>query len=107
MSHTTENTARSTGKDLDAETYRTSFGPRTTSPSEAIITAVESLTGDPPETLPPLYDAISPDALDTLFQPGQRGTTPPDARLTFGYHAYQITVNATGLITIVSDERVK
>ena len=107
MSHTTENAARSIGNDTDTETYRTSFGPHSTSPSEAIVTAIASLTGDPLETLPPLYDAISPEALDTLFQPGRRGTTPPDACLTFSYLTYQITVNATGLISISSDERVE
>lgn len=100
MSHITETTAHVTGDNLDTDAYRTSFGTHATSPSEAIITAVASLTGDSIEVLPPLYDAISPDALDTLFQPDQGGTTPPDACLTFSYHAYQITVNATGLITI-------
>lgn len=100
MTHSTENPPASLDYDPDTETYCTSFGPDTHSPSNAIISAVASITGDTKQSLPPLHDTISATALDTLFQPARDGGTPPDAQLTFTYYNYSITVNATGRITL-------
>lgn len=100
MSRPTEHTVCSTGYDPDTDTYRTTFGPQARPPSEAIVTAVATLTDRPPRALPPLHDTIDIEALDTMFLSTQRGTTPPEARLSFTYYNHSVTVNATGVITV-------
>jgi hypothetical protein len=73
-------------------------------PSEAVVTAVAEASGravaggDGAEALDPLYDAIDPDALDTLFT-----TDGDDAGATaveFVYEGYEVTVAATDLVTL-------
>jgi len=72
----------------------------TESPSEAVVRAVAAVSGlDPvpgrsPDCLDPLYTAVDPDALDTLFRPGSLG------RVTFHYHGYEVTVDSDGRVLL-------
>lgn len=54
---------------------------------EAVLSAVAKQESVPPEKLePPLYEAIDPDALDSLFRNGT-------GRVTFEYSGYLVTVD--------------
>lgn len=67
---------------------------RKASPSKRVIRAVAQEEGiDIAEIEPPLYDAIDPDALDSLF----RDTT---GELTFTYMDYTIQVTSSGTVSI-------
>ncbi|WP_135819698.1 HalOD1 output domain-containing protein [Halostella litorea] len=77
-------------------------------PSEAVLTAVSTLSGDDviPEpgdggtrALPPLYDAVDPDALDSLLDDGSR-LTGFDGHVSFTYHGYEVTVHSHGYLTL-------
>ena len=56
--------------------------------STAVIEAVASEEGvDPVDLREPLFDAIDPNALETLFRNGA-------GRVTFEYHGYEVTVDS-------------
>lgn len=62
--------------------------------SQAVLSAVAIREGVDETELPePLYDAIDPDALNTLF----RNTT---GHVTFCYIDYIVTVESNGTVTI-------
>jgi hypothetical protein len=68
--------------------------------SYEIIEAIADAEGvDPLELSIPLYDAIHPEALDSLF----RDTT---GHLTFEYHDYLVTVDHEGTVEVASVEAV-
>lgn len=71
-------------------------------PSERIVEAVADAEGVDPLELPPLYDAVDPDAVDSLFAPQLRvGSVPShDAAVRFEYHGYVVRVAATGRISL-------
>ncbi|MFC4553584.1 MULTISPECIES: HalOD1 output domain-containing protein [Halorussus] len=85
----------------EIDAYVTSFGPGTP-PSEAIITTIADIQDCDPLELPPLPEVIAPDALDKIFQVSQGGGTPPEGQLIFQYCDHQITVKATGIVTLHS-----
>lgn len=68
---------------------------------EAVSTAVVEAVSEASETsvvdLPPLYESVDPDALDTLFS----GEQTPDC-LTFEYAGYLVTVH-DDYVLVVSD----
>ncbi|MFW6382637.1 MAG: HalOD1 output domain-containing protein [Haloferacaceae archaeon] len=68
-------------------------GVRTTV-SVRVVEAVASATGRDELTLPPLYDAVDPDALDTLTE----GTR--DVEISFVYAGYEVTVGSDGEVTL-------
>lgn len=70
-------------------------------PSEAVVNAVAALSERPvtpfesdgrERALPPLYEAIDPDALDSLFDGGEDGSA--DRAVTFRYSEYRVTVES-------------
>ncbi|WP_237560602.1 HalOD1 output domain-containing protein [Halostella litorea] len=75
--------------------------------SEAVVSAVTAVSGYEPvalpdgdgRVLPPLYDFVDPDALDTLL-----GRTPDDGpgadRLRFDYDEFEVTVEAAGTVRV-------
>jgi hypothetical protein len=70
----------------------------TLSPSEMVVHEVAEQEGVPPEALDqPLYDAIDPDALDSLF----RGET---GQISFEYHGYDVTVAHSGTVSLESTD---
>lgn len=73
---------------------------RTETPvSEAVVEAIAEADDVAPTALsPPLYWAIDPDALDSLFQPAAPGST--DGKVEFTYRGYAITVRDNGEIDV-------
>lgn len=75
-------------------------GPETTSavktgpPSKTIVRAVADVDDVDPTELPPLYEAIDPDALDAVF----RGRS--DGSVTFDYSGYTVTVRENAEVTV-------
>jgi hypothetical protein len=69
--------------------------------STTVISAVADATGAQPLDLPPLYEAINPDTLDSLFRPTDEGGGVPD-QITFTYSGYAVTVHGDG--TVIVDE---
>lgn len=64
-------------------------------PSQAIIDAVADAEETTPLALdPPLYEAVDPDALDTVFQDGTDGT------VSFSYHGYAVEVSSGGEVVV-------
>lgn len=69
--------------------------------SHAVLTAVADAEGvDPIDLDRPLYEAIDPDALDSLFRPD--GTPRTDGRVRFSYYGYEITVHADGRLELTA-----
>ena len=68
-------------------------------PVEAIIDAVAEATTVEPLELPPLYESIDPDALNTLFQQHE-GAVDSEAVLSFRIHHWNVFVRADGRIRV-------
>lgn len=68
--------------------------------SDAIVTAVAALRGEEPRTLEPLYDAVEPDALDSLVDHAQRADDAGAHELWFVYEGFDIGVRTDGEIRI-------
>lgn len=58
------------------------------SASHQIINVISKITGRPVETLPPLFESINPDAVNSLFSREDSGKV----LLTFTYCEHTITV---------------
>jgi len=73
-------------------------------PSTAVVTAVADAEGVDETDLPPLFHAIDPDALDSLFD--SRDEPPHATRTTgsisFHYHGYDVTVTANGRVEVTA-----
>ncbi|TYL40282.1 hypothetical protein CV102_01495 [Natronococcus pandeyae] len=73
--------------------------------SEAIVSAISSAEGidqlELADEYEPLYDAIDPTALDSLFH-SSGSTGRSVGTVTFEYAGYQITVDQTGQVTLAS-----
>lgn len=61
----------------------------------AVVIAMGAVQDTPPTELPPLYEAVNPDALETLFS---RQAGP--GRVTFRYCEHVVSVDADGQIEI-------
>lgn len=62
--------------------------------SERLVQAVATATDTDPLELPPLYDAVDPDALDAMVE------GMADGRVSFTYAGCEITVTAEGAISV-------
>ncbi|WP_126662714.1 HalOD1 output domain-containing protein [Haloterrigena salifodinae] len=71
-------------------------------PSLAIIERVAALDGTDPLSLPPLYDAVDPDALDSLFQSSSTDGPQTTGAVQFTYYGYDVRVDADGDIVVES-----
>lgn len=72
------------------------MSPENETVSERVIQAVATTSSADPLELPPLYDAVDPDALDSLV------TEMTDGEVVFAYAGYEVTVRSDG--TIMVDE---
>jgi len=68
--------------------------PENESVSERVIEAVATTSNADPLELPPLYDAVDPDALDALV------TGIADGKVMFAYAGYEVTLTSEGAVTI-------
>lgn len=80
--------------DEQHERYRVSYDPSVDDTSLAVVTAIGAASQTDPAQLPPLYDAIDPTALDTIFT-GER----TDCQVSFRYTDFDVTVSGTGVVT--------
>jgi hypothetical protein len=62
--------------------------------TEQVVAAVAAEKDVTELTLAPLYDAIDPDALESLFQAGATG------RVRFAYEGYDVTVHTDGEVDV-------
>lgn len=95
---TTDVDPESAGSNGDPETYRARFDDFE-SPSIAVASAVRDATDAEQPTTPPLYDAVDPDALDSLFCRAY-ATPPTHLRVSFRYLNCAITVRSSGEVTV-------
>ncbi|RKD97266.1 HalOD1 output domain-containing protein [Halopiger aswanensis] len=77
--------------------------------SFAVIAAVAEREGvDPTDIEPPeyeaLYDAINPEALDSLFAPRTDGTARTAGRVEFTYCDYHVVVTSDGDVEVHDDD---
>ncbi|NGM68362.1 hypothetical protein G6M89_04955 [Natronolimnobius sp. AArcel1] len=69
--------------------------------TEAVIDAVATATGISPIELPPLYDSVDPDALNTLFDRQREGSA---LEMGFFYSDYRIVVEGDGRVIVSATE---
>jgi hypothetical protein len=69
------------------------------SPAEAIITALADAAGVETVELPPLYDYVDFDALNSLFE-GHQTTIDADIILSFNVETWNVFVRADGRIRV-------
>lgn len=67
------------------------------SPSEAVVKAVAAAEGADPVTLPPLYEFVDPDALDTLIE---HHTRTEELVISFTIDTWNVFVRADGIIRV-------
>ena len=66
--------------------------------SEAVVERIANRKGVDPLELTPLYEAVDPDALDSLVTPGEGNDSA--LRIEFTYHGYELRVTGDGVIHI-------
>jgi hypothetical protein len=82
------------------ETYRTVYDRnRQESLTMTVLTAVSAVAGVDETALPPLFDTVSPDALEGIFEPTQNSQRSR-GRLTIPYAGFLVTIHADGEITL-------
>lgn len=69
-------------------------------PSVAVVEAVATWRDVDITELPPLYDAIDPDALDNLVAHWDRGRTHPDRQIRFEYDGVTVLLDGDGQLAI-------
>ena len=70
--------------------------------SLSIIERIATLEETDPITLPPLYDAIDPEALDSVVDSSTASSSRSPATVRFSYCGYDVLVRRDGEITISS-----
>lgn len=84
----------------ETDEYVTTFDPDAGErASEAVITAVAAVAGRKPVDLPPLYEAVDPDALDSLVAHARRTGTGTH-ELWFTYDEFDVGVRSDGRLRI-------
>lgn len=78
------------------EIYETEIDDR--EPSEAVLDVISAIHDVEPANLTPLYEAIDPDALDSLCSNENLGAYPT---VRFKYEGLIVTVSASNTITAV------
>ncbi len=72
------------------------------SPSTAVVETVARASNRDPTATNPLYNAIDPDALDSLC--GSTDTSTPDEHVSveFAFEGYEVRVDSVGTIELMS-----
>lgn len=77
------------------DVFHVSYDPTNEEVTEVVIRSVAVIHNADPADLPPLGDAVDPDALSALFGPGSEGFSA-DAQVTFVYEDLEITIDSDG-----------
>ncbi|MBZ6495330.1 HalOD1 output domain-containing protein [Natrinema longum] len=89
------------GPEANASRYVTTFDPEAGErASDAIVTAVAAIVGTDSVDLPPLYDAVDPEALDSLVEHAQRMEDAGTHQVWFTYESFDVGVRTDGEIRI-------
>jgi hypothetical protein len=90
-----------TGQDTPAETYRAVHDwSENRALSTTVVLAVRRVLETPETELPPLYEHVDPDALDSLFASINSEQVRADGRLTFPYAGLLVAIEADGAIRL-------
>lgn len=81
-------------------TYRVRFDATDRLATEAVISTVSAATGVDVLELPPLYDAVDPDALCSLFSPSSGRSRRFRGSVAFAYADCLVTVDGRGTIEV-------
>lgn len=74
-------------------------------PSQSVVRIVAERKGVAPEELSvPLFDAVDPEALDTIVRSTRAGRNRSPVRITFSYYGYDVEVSSDGSVTVSSAE---
>jgi hypothetical protein len=84
--------------DIASNSYRAQYDYETTTPSMAVVDLVHTITDEPPTELPPLYDAVDPEALNALV--GRSAGKSGQCTVTFSYRTLLITVRDDGEVVV-------
>ena len=72
--------------------------------SERVVTGVATLEGTDPVELPPLFDAIDPDALASIFAVSASGARRTGTvEFTYADHRVQVSFDETGDTVVTID----
>lgn len=73
--------------------------------TESVTTALHDATGTDETDLEPLYTAVDPDALDSLFGPQGDGTPrDTEGHVVFDYGPYRVRVESDGTALVYESE---
>lgn len=74
------------------------------SPSSAVVERVAAREGvDPTDLDVPLFDAIDPDALDSIVRSSDPDRDDGLGTVRFAYYGYEVTVRADGTVRVAAD----
>lgn len=65
---------------------------------EAVVAAIAEAASTDPLSIDPIFDAVDPDALESLFGPGSR-----DVTLRFSHEGFTVEVDGGGTIRVVPE----
>lgn len=91
---------RSSSVDHAYQEHRRRFDWTETPPSTAIVETVAEATGVDPTAVPPMYDALDPDALDTLVGTGATDSGRSDLTVSFTVDDRVVAVSDTGEVAV-------
>lgn len=73
--------------------------------STAVVNAIAAHEDtDPNDIRPQLYDAVDPDALDSLFGPRVDGKPRKGGRVVFSYHGHRVSAHSDGDVYVGEDD---
>ena len=86
---------------MDSESHTFTGAPADTTLTQRIVRAVADAEGvDPVDLHTPLYEAVNPEALESLFGESARALQPPEAGVRFRYHGWDVRVSAAGDVAV-------
>lgn len=91
-------TTRMSGFSTDTQMTDERLDAETT--SEAVLSAVAAASGVDVMDLPPLFEAVDPDALDSLFQADTDSNRVPVGYVRFEYYGYEVIVDENNDVTL-------
>ena len=65
-----------------------------------ISDAIAEETGTPIDEMPPLYETIDPDALESFLQRANHSDTHPEWSIEFRYCGYRVVFDSTGKVEL-------
>lgn len=83
--------------------YVESFDVTSEPASLSVVSAVATAAETPAASLPPLYSAVDPDALDDLLRSAASRPKRP-VSVSFVYHGHPVTVDETGVVAVRQSE---